>query len=278
MARGVPLVLTHGNGPQVGFMQLRSELARGTLHEVPLDSLVADSQGSLGYMLQLTLRESLEEHGRSMEVISVVTEVEVDPDDPAMTHPTKPIGRFYSQEEAQQLASERGWRMVEDSRRGYRRVVPSPKPHRILQLDIIKRLVESGVMVIACGGGGIPVVARDGHHRGLEAVIDKDHASALLAAGLGARRLIITTGIDTIFKDYLTDHPTPLPRTDVAELSALHAAGQFPPGSMGPKVEAAIHFLEAGGEEVLICRPERLLEAVDGLTGTRIVRKLPRSS
>jgi carbamate kinase len=274
IARGAHVVLTHGNGPQVGFMQLRVELAKKEVHEVPLDSLVADSQGALGYMIQRLLREQLEARGTSADVVTVVTEVEVDPHDRAFTEPTKPIGRFYTADEADRLRAERGWDMVEDSHRGYRRVVASPAPIAIVQLPTIRRLVQGGETVIACGGGGIPVM-RDqaGRWSGLEAVIDKDRASALLALGLGARRMFITTGVDAIYRDYLTDRRAPLARATVQELKDLAAAGQFPPGSMGPKVEAAIRFLERGGDEVVICRPEALVDAFEGKAGTVIVRE-----
>ncbi len=270
--RGERLVLTHGNGPQIGFMQLRVELAKPQLHEVPLDSLVADSQGALGYMIQRGLREELRRHGLSHEVVTVVTEVEVDHRDRAFVEPTKPIGKFYGAAEAERLRRERGWEMVEDSHRGYRRVVPSPAPIEIVQLATIRRLVEAGVTVIACGGGGIPVERDgDGGVRGLEAVIDKDRASALLAVKLGARRLFITTGVEAIYRDFLSDHATPIGRTTAAELKALAAAGQFPAGSMGPKVEAAVYFLARGGREVVVCRPESLEAAFDGRVGTCIV-------
>jgi carbamate kinase len=271
IGRGEHLVLTHGNGPQVGFMQLRVELAKEFIHEVPLDSLVADSQGAMGYMIQRDLREVLRRRGLANEVATVVTEVEVDPDDRAFQEPTKPIGKFYTESEATMLRRERGWEMVEDSHRGWRRVVPSPTPIEIVQLDTIRRLVDGGVTVIACGGGGIPVM-RDGEGRirGLEAVIDKDRASALLAVRLGVRRMFVTTGVDAIYRDYLTDRRAPLRETTARELASMAAARQFPPGSMGPKVEAAIHFLERGGEEVVICHPEALAEAFDGRAGTRI--------
>lgn len=271
--RGERLVLTHGNGPQVGFMQLRVELTRQRVHEVPLDSLVADSQGAIGYMIQRDLREELESRGVRAEIATIVTEVEVDPADDAFSEPTKPIGKFYGAEEAEYLRRERGWNMVEDSHRGWRRVVSSPAPRAIVQIDTIRRLVEAGVIVIACGGGGIPVMrAADGHLRGLEAVVDKDRASALLAEALGVRRMIITTGTDAIYRDFLTERRTPLGATTAGELRRLAASGQFPPGSMGPKVEATIRFLERGGEEVVICRPETLVEAFAGRAGT-VIRK-----
>jgi carbamate kinase len=273
--RGERLVLTHGNGPQIGFMQLRVELAKREIHEVPLDSLVADSQGALGYMIERALREELRRRGLTHEIATVVTEVEVDHADRAFAEPTKPIGKFYRPEEAEVLRRERGWDMVEDSHRGWRRVVASPPPIEIVQLPTIRRLVEAGVTVIACGGGGIPVERDgDGHIRGIEAVIDKDRASALLAVRLGATRLFITTGVDAIYRDFLTDHRSPIARITPADLGALAATGQFPPGSMGPKVEAAIYFLERGGREVVVCRPEALEAAFDGSAGTRIVTEV----
>ncbi len=269
--RGAQVVITHGNGPQIGFMQLRSELARTQLHEVPLDSLVADSQGALGYMIERALREELRRRGISAEIATIVTEVEVDPRDRAFGEPTKPIGKFYGAAEAEILRRERSWNMVEDSHRGYRRVVPSPAPVAIVQLATIRRLIEVGVTVVACGGGGIPIMRdANGHLRGLEAVIDKDRASALLAVRLGVKRMFITTGVDAVYRDYLTERRAPLSEVTAGELRVLAAQGQFPPGSMGPKVEAAIYFLERGGEEVTICSPEALGEAFDGRAGTRI--------
>lgn len=276
IARGEHLVITHGNGPQVGFMQLRVEMSKEHIHEVPLDSLVADSQGAIGYMIQRDLREELRRHGHPAEVVTVLTEVEVDPQDRAFAEPTKPIGKFYSAGEAAGLQAERGWQMAEDSHRGWRRVVPSPSPISIVQLGTIRRLVDAGVTTIACGGGGIPVMRDgEGHIRGLEAVIDKDRASALLAFGLGVRRMVITTGVDAIYRDYLTDRRAPMREASMGELRAMMAANQFPPGSMGPKVEAALWFLERGGDEVVICHPEALIDAYDRGAGTRIRRENP---
>ncbi|MEQ1831872.1 MAG: carbamate kinase [Candidatus Eisenbacteria bacterium] len=269
--RGEHLVITHGNGPQVGFMQLRVEVAKSQIHEVPLDSLVADSQGAIGYMIQRDLREELERRGVRAEIASIVTEVEVDPNDDAFSEPTKPIGKFYSPEEADVLKAERGWDMVEDSHRGWRRVVASPAPHAIIQIDTIKRLVDAGVIVIACGGGGIPVMrGADQRLYGLEAVVDKDRASALLAAELDVRRMIITTGVDALYRDYLTDRRSKLSTVGTRELQRMTAERQFPPGSMGPKIEAALRFLDCGGEEVVICHPEALIEAYEGRAGTTI--------
>jgi carbamate kinase len=271
VAQGERLILTHGNGPQVGFMQLRVEMARGVLHEVPLDSLVADSQGGIGYMIQMTLRGELERRGVAAEVATLLTEVEVDPHDQAFEEPTKPIGKFYGLAESQELTAKYGWQMVEDSHRGYRRVVPSPSPVRIVELVTIRRLTDAGVIVIACGGGGIPVMRReDGRTRGIECVIDKDRASAVLAVELGAKRLIITTGVDAVCADFMTPQQRTLRETTVSEIRELGAQGQFPPGSMRPKMDAALYFLNRGGEEVFVCRPEALAEALAGRAGTRI--------
>lgn len=273
LERGERLVLTHGNGPQVGFMALRSELAKNRVHEVPLDSLVADSQGSLGYMIQRALREELQGRGVSTGVAAVVTEVRVDSNDQAFREPTKPIGRFYSSEEAEALSAEHGWKMIEDANRGYRRVVPSPIPQQIVQLDVIKSLIDSGVTVICCGGGGIPVTGDPGEHiEGHEAVIDKDRTSMLLAIELGADRLVISTGVDRVYRDFLTDHAEPLATISMAEAIRLGEDGQFPSGSMGPKIEAAIHYLQRVDGEVVICSPENLVAAMNGDAGTRIRR------
>ena len=277
IARGERLLLTHGNGPQVGFMQLRVELASGQIHTVPLDSLVADSQGALGYMIERDLREALRRRGVAADVATLVTEVEVDARDPAFEAPSKPIGRFYPAPEAAALQRERGWRMVEDAGRGWRRVVPSPAPLEIVQLPIVRALLDADVTVIACGGGGIPVVrALDGAIRGVEAVIDKDLASALLAIRLGLRRMIITTAVDAVYRDFRGPRPVALSRTTVAELRQLANDGQFAPGSMGPKVAAAIQFLEHGGEEVTICRPDHLADAFGCRAGTHITLEAAR--
>jgi carbamate kinase len=274
--RGEHLVLTHGNGPQVGFMQLRVEVSKQHIHEVPLDSLVADSQGAIGYMIQRDLREELERRGLRAEIATIVTEVEVDPGDDAFSEPTKPIGKFYSADEAAALKAERGWEMIEDSHRGWRRVVASPAPHAIVQIDTIRRLVSAGVIVIACGGGGIPVMrGPDQRLYGLEAVVDKDRASALLAAELDVRRMIITTGVDALYRDYLTEHRTRLATIGTQELHRMVAEHQFPPGSMGPKIEAALRFLDCGGEEVVICHPDALIDAFAGRAGTTIRKDRP---
>lgn len=276
LERGEHLVLTHGNGPQVGFMQLRSELASAELPEVPLDSLVADSQGAMGYMIERALRAELRTRDHDDPVVTIVTEVEVDPTDPAFDHPDKPIGRFYDPSEVGRLTAARGWQMVVDPRRGARHVVASPQPRRIVQLDTIRQLVDLGITVICCGGGGIAVSIDDaGDVVGREAVIDKDRVSMLLAVELGAPRFVITTSVDRVHVGYDTDHPRPLDRLTVDEAASLLAAGEFPPGSMGPKIEAAIGYLDAIDGEVVICRPDALVDAIDGCAGTHLWRRLP---
>lgn len=273
MAAGHRFVLTHGNGPQVGWMLLRSELSSKELHEVPLDSLVADSQGAIGYMIQQLLRDELNKRGVQVPVATVVTQVEVDPKDPAFTKPTKPVGMFYSPEEAEKRRVERGWAVAEDAKRGWRRVVPSPLPKSIIELDVIRMLIAQGATVISCGGGGVPVMrGAGGELSGLEAVIDKDRTSALLAVDLGAERLIITTGTEKVYRDYMKGTPTPMDVAHCDELRAMLAEGQFPAGSMGPKIDAALYFLDRGGKSVIICRPEDLVAAMEGKAGTLIIK------
>ncbi len=271
LERGARLVLTHGNGPQIGFMALRSALSKEHVHEVPLDSLVASTQGGLGYMIERALREALHFRGRKDPVVTVVTEVAADPNDEAFGHPTKPIGVYYTAVEARVLEVERRWDFVEVPRHGWRRVVASPAPRRIVQLDTIRLLLENGVTVICCGGGGVPVMrSEDGHLTGLEGVIDKDRVSALLAFRLGAERLFLTTAVDAVYIDFGTDHEQALRDVTVDEVRSLAAAGQFPPGSMGPKMEAACRFIEHGGREAVICNTAGLVDAYDGRAGTRI--------
>ncbi len=274
LIRGEHLVLTHGNGPQVGFMQLRSELARDTVPEVPLDSLVADSQGAMGYMIERALRAELRGRGHDGRVVTIVTEVEVDADDPAFDRPNKPIGRFYDTSEADEL-EDRGWDLMVDPKRGVRRVVPSPIPRRIVQAATIEQLVELDITVICCGGGGIPVSRIGaGQIEGLEAVIDKDRVSMLMAVQLDAPKFVITTSVDRVYKDFYSDTPVALDRLTRDEAAELAQQGHFAEGSMGPKVEAAIDYLDAVDGEAIICLPESLVDAVDGRAGTRITRKL----
>lgn len=272
VAAGYRVVVTHGNGPQVGFILLRSDLAKDVLHQVPLDSCVADTQGAIGYQLGQTLANELQRRKIIKPIATVVTQVLVDKDDPAFAHPTKPIGPFYSEEEAQQHQAASQWVLKEDSGRGWRRVVASPKPLRIVEEDTIRLLLDHDVVVIAVGGGGIPVVENpNGELVGSAAVIDKDFASALLAKNLKADLFIISTGVNKVAIDFKQPTQRQLDSLTVAEAEAYLAEGQFPAGSMGPKIEAAIEFLKGGGKEVLITQPHLLEEAIAGQNGTRIL-------
>lgn len=271
VARGWDVVVTHGNGPQVGFILLRSELASHVLHTVPLDVCGADTQGAIGYMAQVGLDAAMARLGLTRRTATVVTRVVVDRDDPAFQKPTKPIGPFYTQEQADRYRGERGWTVAEDAGRGWRRVVPSPRPLEIIESDAIRTLLAAGFVVVGVGGGGIPVVRENGNMRGVEAVIDKDHASSLLARTIGADLLLISTAVARVALNYRKADERPLDRMTLSEAQRHLAEGQFPPGSMGPKIEAAIAYLQAGGKEVLITSPENIERALAGETGTRIV-------
>lgn len=274
VADGWGIVVTHGNGPQVGFILLRSELvpADAPIPRLSLEMSVADSQGGIGHILGEALLNELAERGLPDRVVCVLTHVVVDPADPAFGRPTKPIGPFYTKEDAETRAARDGWTIVEDSGRGYRRVVASPEPQRIVELAEIRALADAGFVVIAVGGGGIAVVeTAPGRYRGVEAVIDKDRASALLAADLDVPLLILSTGVERVAVHFRQPDERWVARMTRSEAAAYHAAGEFPKGSMGPKVEAAIRFLDRGGEEVLITTPAALGRAIDGETGTRIV-------
>lgn len=274
VADGWRVVVTHGNGPQVGFILLRSELV-GDSSPIPrlsLDMSVADSQGGIGHILGNALLNELGARGIRDQVACVLTHVVVDERDPAFTDPTKPIGPAYSAEEAETKRTVEGWSMVEDSGRGFRRIVPSPHPLRIVETEQIRALVEAGFVVIAAGGGGIPVVETEpAGYRGVEAVIDKDLASALLAASLGIPLLVLSTGVERVAIHFRQPDERFLDRLTVSEASRHLEEGEFPRGSMGPKVEAAITFLEHGGSEVLITSPSSLERAFAGESGTRIV-------
>ncbi len=268
---GYELVVTHGNGPQVGFMLLRSHLSRKELPEIPLDACNAITQGELGYLLQQNLKNVLAGRKIKKEVVSVITQVVVDKNDPAFKDPTKPVGPFYTKAEAFALHREQGWTVREDAGRGFRRVVPSPQPLEILEYQQIKNLISSGSIVISVGGGGIPVIRENGTIRGIAAVIDKDRASSLLASQIGAELLLISTQVDRVYLNFDQPQPRPLDKLTIPEAKELLNAGQFPAGSMGPKIEAAIDFLEKGGEIVIITNPANLERAVQGEAGTRIV-------
>ncbi|MDX9759317.1 MAG: carbamate kinase [Bacteroidota bacterium] len=272
VARGWRIVITHGNGPQVGAALLRSERAAGEVYTHPLDVCVATTQSEIGYLLQRAMEFELRQLGLTTPVITVLTQVRVDPADPAFAHPTKPIGPFYTKKEAEEKQRRLGWNIVEDSARGYRRVVPSPEPCEVFEQHIIHRLVDDGMIVIACGGGGIPVIEHEGHRvEGSEAVIDKDRASALLAAGLGADLFVISTDARQVYLDFKKATQRGLDRVTADELRRHFDDGQFPPGSMGPKVESALRFLRDGGKEVIITSYEHLVDALDGHDGTHVV-------
>lgn len=268
---GYRVVITHGNGPQVGFILLRSDLAKDKLHEVPLESCVADTQGAIGYQMGQTLANALRRRGLRREIATVVTQVQVDPLDEAFANPTKPIGPFYGEAEARGYEERNGWRLKEDAGRGWRRVVASPKPVRIIEEGIIRSLLDAGVIVIAVGGGGIPVVENAaGELEGRPAVIDKDLASCLLAKNLGADLFIISTGVDKVAIHFNQPDQRELDHLTVAEAERYLGEGEFPAGSMGPKIAAALDFLRAGGGEVIITQPHLLDEALRGKNGTHI--------
>lgn len=274
VADGWDVAITHGNGPQIGFILRRSDLARHELHEVPLDVCGADTQGAIGYLLQQNLINDLRARGIDKGVVTVVTQVEVDPDDPAFAKPSKPIGSFMTAEDAEQRRVTEGWDVIEDAGRGWRRVVASPRPRRIVEIDAIRSLMDSGFVVVGVGGGGIPVVAaQNGDLTGIAAVIDKDFASAMLAAEIGADLFLISTSVDQVALDFGTPDQRWVDRITLEEAKARLAEGRhFAPGSMAPKIQAVISFLEAGGEEALITSPANIERALAGETGTRIVR------
>ena len=270
--QGWDVVITHGNGPQVGFILLRSELASDVLHTVPLDSCGADTQGAIGYMIQQSLYNEFDKRGIKKRATTVVTQVVVGQDDPAFHNPSKPIGSFYEEEEAKRLGAERGWIVKDDAGRGWRRVVPSPIPLEIVERDAIKVLLDAGFVVIGVGGGGIPVVKEeDGSLRGVEAVIDKDYASGLLAASIQADLLLISTAVDQVALNFGQPGQRWLDKMTLAEAERYLAEGHFVPGSMEPKIRASIKFLKEGGREALITSPENIERALAGETGTRIV-------
>lgn len=272
---GHDIVLTHGNGPQVGNILLQNEESRHAVPAMPLDVCGAESQALIGYMLAQALRNEFAARGIGRGVACVVTQVLVDANDPAFANPTKPIGPYYAREDEIIVKKAKGWKMVYDQRGGWRRIVPSPRPVDVIEKDIIRTLVGDGDgrVVIAAGGGGIPVIRRDGKLVGVEAVIDKDLAAAVLARAIGWKQLVIATDVAQVALDFGTPEQRFLDRLTIAEARKHLAAGQFPPGSMGPKVEAAIDFLEQGGEHAVITDLEHLVPAVNGKAGTRVVRK-----
>jgi carbamate kinase len=270
--QGWNVVVTHGNGPQVGFILLRSELSHHVLHTVPLDSCGADTQGAIGYMIQQALHNEFLRRGIQRQCITVVTQVLIDKNDPALQNPSKPIGSFYKEEEARVKMAREGWKMVEDAGRGWRRVVPSPLPQAIVERDAIDILIKNGFIVVAVGGGGIPVVQdSEGRLSGVEGVIDKDLASSLLAQVLHADLLLISTAVEKVSLNYKKSDQRDLERITLSEAKRYYQDGHFAKGSMGPKVQAIINYLEHGGQAALITMPETIGEALAGHTGTWIV-------
>jgi len=269
---GYDLVITHGNGPQVGNLMIQRDLSRHCVPPLPLDVLVAQTEGSLGYILQDELLNHLRAHRTGKYVVTLITQVCVDADDPAFKNPTKPVGPFYSKEDADKLLHENpDWNLVEDAGRGYRRVVPSPKPTKIIQRDMIRSLVYSGNVVIAAGGGGIPIIkdAND-NYVGVEAVVDKDLTSAMLANDIKADLLIILTGVEKVCLNFGKTDQTPLNSISYSQAKQYLNEGQFPPGSMGPKIESALQYLENGGRKVIITNAESLHDALEGKNGTQL--------
>jgi carbamate kinase len=269
--KGWNVVVTHGNGPQVGFILRRSELASHELHEIPLDYCGADTQGAIGYMFQNSLQNEFKQRGIKKDAATVVTQTIVDRNDPAFQNPSKPIGSFMDEAEATRRKENEGWAVVEDAGRGWRRVVPSPIPTRIVEATVIDTLVHSGVTVVAVGGGGIPVVEdENGHVKGVEAVIDKDFSSALMAANIKADLFIISTAVEKVALNYNKPDQVFLDEMTVAEAKQYIAEGHFAPGSMLPKIQAIIKFFEKGGKKALITDPEHISAALEGKTGTWI--------
>ena len=268
--RGHRVVLTHGNGPQVGNILIQNEAARDQVPPMPLDVLGAESQGEIGYLLQRELQQELRQRGINTSVVSLVTQVVVDPNDPAFQDPTKPVGPFYKEREALSLMADGGAPMKEDAGRGWRRVVPSPLPQRIMELEVIRNLTRSGTVVIACGGGGIPVFETEDELRGVEAVIDKDLAAQKLATALGADLLVILTDVPQVCLNYGTPQQRSLSAISVAEASQYLAEGHFPAGSMRAKVEGAIQFVAGGGQAGIITSLDAAVAAVEGRAGTYI--------
>jgi carbamate kinase len=269
---GWDVAIGHGNGPQVGFILRRSELSRPELHEVPLDYCGADTQGAIGYMLQQNLYNEFLRRGLNKQAVTVVTQVLVDRSDPAFKNPSKPIGSFMGQDEALKRRDAEGWDVVEDAGRGWRRVVASPQPQEVVERDAVKELIDKGFVVVTVGGGGIPVVKDEqGNLVGTSAVIDKDYASSLLARSIGADLFVISTAVEKVSLNYGKPNQKDIDVMTVAEAKKYMADGHFAPGSMKPKIQAIVWFLEAGGKMAIITDPANIERALAGETGTRIV-------
>ena len=274
--RGYRIVITHGNGPQIGDLMTRTEMSVSEVPRLPLDVLVAQTQGSLGYYLQRVLLEELHSRGIARFVTTMVTQVMVSPDDPAFGHPTKPVGPFMDQATAEKKRDESGWQIAEEPSRGWRRVVPSPKPQKIVQAAMIREAVLSGNIVVAAGGGGIPTTINPdtGEFRGIEAVIDKDLTSGVLATEVDADLLVILTAVDGVYINFGEENASILGAVTMAETRRHIDAGHFPPGSMGPKVEAIYGFLSRGGQRGLITDADSLRDALDGQAGTHFIGRI----
>ncbi len=271
--RGYKIVVTHGNGPQVGNLLLLNEISDSSLPKMPLDVLVAQTEGSLGYFLQQAFLNEFHNRNEKRYVVTVITQVLVDPKDPAFQNPTKPVGPFLTKEDAEKRRDDLDWKIAEDpAGRGWRRLVPSPTPTKIIQRHMIRETAEAGHVVIACGGGGIPIFRKeDGSYEGVEAVIDKDLSSSILANQIGAEIFIILTEVPEVYIKFNTPEKRSIGAITADQLEELLKAGEFPPGSMGPKVEAVIQFLANGGKRAIITNPEHLEDALLGRSGTHII-------
>jgi carbamate kinase len=273
IAQGWDVVITSGNGPQVGFILRRSELAAHELHEVPLDYCGADTQGAIGYMIQRAMYNEFSKRGIQKEVATIVTQVLVDREDPAFQNPNKPIGSFMEESEARRREKDENWAIKEDSGRGWRRVVPSPIPKHIVELESIRALNRDGIIVYAVGGGGIPVIKNNnGELEGVAAVIDKDRASSLLANGLNADLLLISTAVEQVYLNYGKDNQQPILKMDHIKAQQYIKEGHFAAGSMLPKIESCVEFIKRGGKKAIITNPENITRALNGETGTTIVQ------
>ncbi len=276
--QGHRIVITHGNGPQVGAQLIRSEMAAQQVYQLPLDSCDASTQGEVGYVLQNAMRNALHAQGIKIPVITILTQVVVDELDPAFSNPSKPVGPFYSKEVAERRKRDLGWEIIEDAARGYRRLVASPQPLEIVELEAIEYCLSQGFVVIAAGGGGIPVVEKGGVYHGLEAVVDKDRSSSLLASQLDLETFITSTDTDKVYLNFKKSNQVALDHISLAQAKHYLSENHFLPGSMGPKIEAAIDFLSRGGRNVIITRPESICEALGGRSGTHIFADEKESS
>lgn len=274
--RNYNIVITHGNGPQVGNLLLQSELTQGSVPMMPLDVLVANTEGFLGYVLQQALLNHLRRRKIQRFVVSMITQVIVERDDPAFREPTKPIGPFLSREQAEERRDRLGWKIVEDTGRGWRRLVASPKPVRVVQRAMIGDSARMGHIVVACGGGGIPIIrqAETNDYLGVEAVVDKDLTSAVLATEIGAELLVILTDVPQVYVDFRKPSQRVLGAVTIEEIESYQRAGHFAAGSMGPKIEAVIAFLRSGGKRAMITNPDSLVDALEGRAGTHFVGKI----